>query len=81
MAKCRSCGAEIKFIKMKSGNWNPVEIPKRTIKMDGGGEILITESGELIRGTFASFEDGANAEGYVSHFARCPAAGEYRRRG
>ena len=78
MAICRSCGAEIKFIKMKSGKYNPVDVEKRTIKKDGGHEVLVTESGELIRGSFASLEEGANGEGYVSHFATCPFADTHR---
>ena len=81
MAVCRSCGAEIKFIKMKSGKYNPVDPAKRTIIKDGGHEVLVTESGELISGTFASLADGANAEGYISHFATCPNASRFRRRG
>jgi len=79
MAVCRSCGAEIKFIKMKSGKWNPVNPGARTIIKDGGKEVLVTESGELISGTFASLEEGANGSGYVSHFATCPYAGSHRR--
>ena len=81
MAQCRKCGAEIKFIKMLSGKWNPVDVAKRTIIKDGGNEVLVTEDGKLIRGTYASFEQGANGVGYVSHFATCPAASEFRRRG
>lgn len=80
MSICMKCGKEIKFILMKSGKWNPVDPQKRTIIQDGGHEVLVTESGELIRGTFCSVEDGANGVGYISHFATCPAAGEFRRR-
>ena len=81
MAYCRTCGAEIKFIKMKSGKWNPVDIQKRTVKKDGGKETLITEEGELIRGTFASVEECANGTGYISHFSTCPNASQFRKRG
>ena len=80
MAKCRSCGAEIKFIKMRSGKFNPVDPYKRTIIQDGGHEVLVTETGELVRGTFASYEDGANASGYISHFSTCPSTDSFRRR-
>lgn len=79
MPVCRSCNAEIKFIKMKSWKYNPVDPAKRTIIKDGGHEVLITEDGELIRGTFASLEEGANGSGYVSHFATCPYASSHRR--
>ena len=80
MAICRSCGEKIKFIKMKSGKWNPVNVQKRYIKQDGGNEVLVTESGELIRGTFATLEEGANGEGYISHFSNCPGADRFRRK-
>ena len=79
MSKCRSCGAEIIFIQMKSGKWNPVDPQIRTIRKDGGKEVLITKSGELIQGTFASVEDGANGSGYISHFATCPNADQHRK--
>lgn len=79
--KCKYCGAEIKFIKLKSGRWNPVDINKRTFLKDAGNEILITESGEIIRGMFCSLEDGANREGYISHFATCPNANQHRKGG
>ena len=81
MSKCRSCGAEIKFIRLKnSGKWNPVDPIKRTIKKDYGTEVLITDDGEVIRGAFASMEDGANGSGYISHFATCPNANYHRRK-
>ena len=79
MNRCRSCGAEIKWIKMLSGKNMPVDAQKRYIKKDGGHEVLVTEGGELIRGTFASLEDGANGEGYISHFSTCPNANKHRR--
>lgn len=80
MAKCKTCGAEIKFIKMKSGRFNPCDVLKRTIIKGNGKEVLITEKGEVIQGTFASVEEGANGEGYTSHFATCPYATQHRNR-
>ena len=80
MSYCRSCGAEIRWIKMRSGKSMPVDAAKRTIKKDGGREVLVTEDGELIRGTFASLEEGANGVGYISHFSTCPNANQHRRR-
>ena len=79
MAKCRSCGSEIKFIKLASGKWNPVDIQKRTIVKDEGNEVLVTENGEIIKGRFASLDEGANASGYISHFATCPFATQHRK--
>lgn len=80
MSYCKSCGAEIKWIKMLSGKNMPVNAQKRYIVKDGGNEVLVTEGGELIKGTFATLEDGANGEGYISHFSTCPNAGRHRRR-
>ena len=79
MSYCKSCGAEIKWIKMLSGKNMPVNAQKRYIIKDGGNEVLVTESGELIKGTFASLENGANGEGYISHFSTCPNANRHRR--
>lgn len=80
MGKCKSCGAEIKWIKMKSGKFNPVDPYKRTIIKDGGRDVLVTDDGELISGTFCAYENGANGSGYVSHFATCPNANGHRKR-
>ena len=80
MICCRSCGAEIKWIKMISGENMPVDAQKRYIIKGGGREVLVTEQGELIRGTFASIEEGANGVGYISHFSTCPNANSHRNR-
>ena len=80
MPNCRSCGAEIKFIKLKSGKWNPVDPTKRTMIEGAGKEVLVTELGEVVHGTFASIDEGANRSGYISHFATCPNANQHRSR-
>lgn len=80
MAQCRSCGAEIKFIKLTTGKWNPVDPQKRTLIEGDGNEVIVTESGEVIKGRFASLDDGANRSGYISHFATCPNANQHRKR-
>lgn len=79
MATCKLCGAEIKFIKMKSGKWTPVNKYKHTIKECWGNETLITEQGEIIHGEFCTPEEGANNAGYISHFATCQYANEFRK--
>ena len=78
--KCRSCGASIKWIRMTSGKAAPVDPYLRTIVINEGKESLITETGIVIRGRFASYDEGANASGYISHFATCPNAAAHRRR-
>ena len=79
MTQCRSCGAEIKFIKLKSGKWNPVDPQKRTLVEGDGTEVIVTDSGEVVTGRFASLEEGANRSGYISHFATCPNADSHRK--
>ncbi len=78
--KCRSCGAEIKFIKLTTGKWNPVDVARRIIKRGEGNDVIVTDSGEVVRGTFCAWDDGGNCCGYVSHFATCPNAGQFRKR-
>ena len=80
MSRCRSCGAEIKFIKLKeTGKWHPVNPVKRIIMQGDGPETIITDAGEILRGKFAAYEDGGNRSGYISHFATCPDAGRFRK--
>ena len=79
MARCRSCGAEIIFIKLKSGKLNPCDPARRQMIKGTGKGRLITDEGEIVSGTFASLEEGANVGGYVSHFATCPNANAHRR--
>jgi hypothetical protein len=78
MAICRSCGAEINFIRLKSGKYNPVDVAKRTFKEGVGADIFITSRGEVLRGEPMSIEEGANKVGYTSHFATCPNADKHR---
>lgn len=80
MATCRSCGASIKWITLKSGKHNPVDPYLRTIKLDGGKETIITEDGDILHGTFCAFDNGGERSGYVSHFATCPNANFHRNR-
>ena len=79
MTKCRKCGKDIEFIKLKSGKWNPVNPYLRSIIKGEGKETLVTPDGEIIKGTFASMDEGANGVGYISHFATCSHAGEFRK--
>ena len=80
MSKCKSCGAEIKWIKTKSGRAMPVDPECHSMFRCDGSAVLITEDGEVIKGELCSFEQGANATGYFSHFATCPNADSHRRR-
>ena len=81
MSTCRSCGAEIKWVRMKSGKAMPVDPCCRSIITAENGEaVIVTDDGEVVKGCFASFSQGANKTGYVSHFSTCPYANEHRRK-
>lgn len=79
MSYCKSCGAEIKWIKTKAGKNMPVDAQKHIIIKGEGKDVLVTESGEIVRGTLTDAEHG-NCTGYISHFATCPNAIQHRRR-
>jgi hypothetical protein len=76
--KCRECGQEIKFIKMKSGQSMPVDTePIRISKLSASRYIYVTDDGQLVRG----FNDPEGwFIGYVPHWSTCPAADKFRRK-
>ena len=81
MSKCRSCGAEIIWIKMKSGKSMPCEIKPISYSTDvpsHGDLTLVTPDGRVVSG---NFDPASDKIGFVSHFATCPNAGTHRKRG
>ena len=73
--KCEKCGAVIKFIKSKSGNWNPVNIEAEEIyPVQKGRRTYVLEDGRLIYGEPCgeTLFDGYSAiEGNRLHFETC----------
>lgn len=81
MSKCRSCGADIIWIRMDSGKKMPCDAAQVTYWAKvGGTKKIITPNGEVIscelQGEFAN----ATGVGYISHFSTCPSADKHRRR-
>jgi hypothetical protein len=78
---CRACGAPLRFIKTDKGKTMPVDAkPIKFIPEVYGKEFFVTEDGLVIRGTRPSPSDIYDIhEGYVSHFATCPAAERFRK--
>jgi len=80
MAKCRSCGAEIVFIRTAAGKAMPCDVElKPYVKVMPGLGSIVLESGEVVNG----LEVGSpgiepDGYGYVSHFASCPGADRHR---
>lgn len=79
MAKCKACGAEMIFIKMRSGKSMPVD-EKPVAYYKGDKNKIVTDDGEVIRCNLDGSSDEFLGFGYVSHFATCPAAERFRRR-
>ena len=81
---CKSCGADIKFIKTIKGNLMPVNMePIAIIPTAGGDTTVITDKGVIVRGErvdIAQIAEGIAIAGYMSHFATCKYASKHRRR-
>ncbi len=83
MSKCRSCGAEIIWVKLKSGKSHPCNPGYWRYKEDGGNDRLITSDGRVVAGTIIIHPEPKEMglpKGMVSHFATCPNADKHRRR-
>ena len=79
--KCKACGAEIGWIKMRrSGKSMPVDIRRTYYEDPGGNTLIVTEDGRVSKGRDAVIFAPGKTKGYVSHFATCPKAGEMRKR-
>lgn len=84
MSRCKSCGAEIKWITMASGKSMPVDaepIYYTTAHPGAKGDdvlTLVTDAGQIAKGYF---NPEGQKRGYTSHFATCPNAKQHRKRG
>lgn len=77
MSQCRSCGAEIDWVKTKSAKNMPVEgdyIPFDDLKP---GEVIITDGGVVYKKQ--EWQRLPSVKGRISHFAVCPEADAWRR--
>jgi hypothetical protein len=83
MHKCRSCGADIRWIKTPAGNVMPCEADP-ILYWDGyGGNVkIVTQTGGVVTGTLdqpSLFDfDVPPKTGYIPHWANCPNAKKHR---
>lgn len=77
MAKCRSCGAEIAWVKTSSGANMPVDPDYIHYHEAKEGDKLVTDCGQVLH----VWPDAAfrNLKGRISHFSTCPNADEHRK--
>ena len=79
MARCKACGAPIVWIKLASGKNMPCDPESIEYEEDPTGPmILVVKDGRVIH---ARESADSKQYGYISHYATCPAAKQFRRRG
>jgi hypothetical protein len=91
MSSCRSCGAEIEFVKQGNGKFHPVEageaevyylfVDKPKPHAEAALKVVVLADGTVIRGWEGrETDDGVlQVEGRESHFAFCPQAPAWRK--
>ena len=78
--KCRGCGAQIMFIKTAKGKTMPVDTNSVMFVPDlNGKNLYVRPDGDVLRGCEAREEDKDKHIGYISHFATCPKADDFRK--
>jgi len=83
MAKCKSCGAEIRWIKTPAGNVMPCNTePVEYWDGYGGTTKVVTETGGVVPASLEQpslFDlDVPPKTGYIPHWATCPNANRHR---
>ena len=80
-AKCKGCGKTILWIKTVSGKSMPCDPEPVTYweKQKAAGKV-VTPNGEVISCEFDGDTSKATGTGYISHYATCPSAGQFRKR-
>lgn len=73
LSHCRSCGANIYWVKTESGKNMPVD----SMPTETGNIIFVSEMAHVIKAGEAVPED---ARRYVSHFVTCKNAAHHRRK-
>lgn len=80
--KCKSCGADIIYIKTPKGKTMPCDAEQKTyIQDDNGKDVIITPNGEVIKCYISGDMRYVTGIGYTPHWATCPNAEQHRRRG
>ena len=81
MAKCRSCGAEIVWIQMRSGASMPCDpaLVPFWAKLKGKGKI-VTQDGDLVSCEFEGPMDDMTNVGRIPHWATCPSSRAHKRK-
>lgn len=78
MSVCRSCGAPVRWVTVAStvGTWPYKAMPVDAEAVEGGNVEVAANGLAIVHGQPELDPQGPR---YVSHFATCPQAGEWRR--
>lgn len=82
---CRACGAPIGFLKTVSGKTIPVDVELQKIDILHGSNVYVRPNGMMVTGMIANMDemedpDSDIVEAYISHFATCPCADQFRKK-
>lgn len=78
---CRGCGLPIIWIRTQYGKSMPCD-PEQVVYWQSrlGLQKIVTPNGEVVNASLEGDPQLATGIGYISHFATCPKAGEFRRK-
>ncbi len=84
--KCKACGADIVWVKTKSGRAMPCDAKKVDYQKNyKGSKVIVTDEGDVVRGeiitpTASGLQMIIDGQGYISHFATCPCAEQFKKK-
>ena len=78
MSICRSCGAQIDWVKTTAGKNMPVEGEHVEYNDAEEGMVLITDGGNVYKVT--PDKHLPSVKGRISHFSTCPNADDWRKK-
>ena len=82
MEKCKACGRYIIFIMSPSGKAIPCDPePVPYWQQSKAKGKIVTPNGEVISCWLYGDPETVTGIGYIPHWATCPKAGEFRRKG
>lgn len=78
--KCAGCGAMAIWVKTQAGKNMPCNPTLHNYKIDPTGkEKIVTQTGKVVTGVTGVDAQSADGFGYISHFATCRSANNFRR--
>lgn len=78
--QCSGCGARVVWVKTEAGKNMPCDPAFRNYKIDPSGkDKIVTPAGKVVTGIIDVDPSEADGYGYISHFATCRRASNFRR--